>query len=56
MRIQIGTKYITQVPKNRIIPCNCDGKPCSIDFLWYAGWRVRLWKFGFIKLLIWSQK
>lgn len=53
MIIQIGTQYITHYSK-KPIPCDCS-KACSICFLWYAGWRVRLWKLGFIKLLVWSQ-
>lgn len=54
MKIQIGTQYITHIPKDGRIPCDCS-KKCPIDFLWYACWRVRLWKFWFITLLVWSQ-
>ena len=53
MKIQIGKEYITKYT-NKPIPCDCNN-PCDIDFLWYAGWRVRLWKFWFIKFLVWSQ-
>lgn len=52
MKIQIGTKYITHYKDK--IPCDCS-KKCPICHLWYSGWRVRLWKLGFIKFLVWSQ-
>ena len=52
MKISIGTKYITHYSPN--IPCDCN-KACPIDHLWFAGWRVRLWKVLGIKFLIWSQ-
>ena len=54
MKITWGTKYITHYPKSGKVPCDCS-HACSVDFLWYAGWRVRLWKCCGIKLLIWSQ-
>ena len=52
MKIWIGTVYIT--PYSHQVPCDCS-KACDIDYLWYSGWRVRLWKFLFVKFLVWSQ-
>jgi len=54
MKIKLGTKYITKVPKNGRVPCDCS-KGCDVDFLWYAGWRVRLGGFLGISYLVWSQ-
>ncbi len=54
MQIKIGTKYITHISKYGRVPCDCS-KSCPIDFLWYAGWRVRLGSFLGIKYLVWSQ-
>ena len=54
MKIWIGTKYITPYGNGEIPHKDCN-KPCDTCFLWYAGWRVRLWKFLGIKLLVWSQ-
>lgn len=54
MKIRIGTKYITRLPKDGRVPCDCSRK-CDIDFLWFAGWRVRLGRFLGIEYLVWSQ-
>ena len=54
MKIRIGTEYITRLSKDGRVPCDCS-KPCDIDFLWFAGWRVRLGRFLGIEYLVWSQ-
>lgn len=54
MKIRLGTRYITHLPKDGRVPCDCH-KACPVDWLWYAGWTVRLGRFLWFDFLVWSQ-
>jgi len=55
MKIPLGTSYLTAY--SDYVPHGQKGhhKQCDICFLWYAGWGVHIFRFLFLKFLLWES-